>query len=182
MFMINKKNGKFLLAAAVLVFLAAGCGSKAVIQNQNNSQVSGREASNPAGTSSPRGFGEGENMASSTPRGRGVGGTFGSLPEGSRPFFGTVKSVDGSLVILSSFRGREGGSGDTSLAVKVSGSTEISGGIQSDIAGGTRIAGYGPENDDGSIAAEKIQINPELPQGGGSPENRQPDGQNGPAR
>ena len=114
---------------------------------------------------------------SGTPAAAGNGGYgFGqgrNLPQGERPFFGTVTGVSGSTLTIQT-QGRRGPNGSTpaatpgspqTLTVNLDSATTYSGGVQSDIAANTRIAGVGRTNSDGSITAVSIQINPTMPTG-----------------
>jgi hypothetical protein len=82
-----------------------------------------------------------------------------SIPDGSKPFFGQVSAVSGSKITLSSMN-------NSTVTVIISSSTEFSGGIESDIKAGTKVAGYGTTGSGGSIEAVKIMINPTMPSGG----------------
>jgi len=93
-----------------------------------------------------------------------------NMPAGSKPIFGDVTIVNGNTLTIK--RQSRNGSG-TTITVDLTSSTQYTGGSQSDIQMGTRIAGYGTANSDGSINAEKITINPTFPTRGGSQNNGQ---------
>lgn len=88
------------------------------------------------------------------------GGQFGNMPSGSTPIFGQVTAISGNTVTVQ--RMSRNGNG-TTITVDLTSSTQYTGGSQSTIQNGTRIAGYGTKNSDGSINAEKITINPSFP-------------------
>lgn len=94
-------------------------------------------------------------------------GQFGSMPSGSKPIFGLVTEVSGNTLKVQ--RQSRNGNG-TTLTVELTSSTQYTGGSQSNIQNGMRIAGYGTANSDGSINAEKITINPTFPTRG-TPQN-----------
>jgi|GEM_PF-2770086 hypothetical protein len=87
-------------------------------------------------------------------------GQWQNMPDGSKPFFGQVTVVSGSQITISSRN-------STTVKVTISDSTSFSGGTKDNLTSGTKIAGIGTSNSDGSITATKIQINPTMPSGGG---------------
>ncbi|MFZ1020136.1 MAG: DUF5666 domain-containing protein [Minisyncoccia bacterium] len=101
-------------------------------------------------------------------------GGFGmkNIPAGSKAFFGTIASNNGTTITLTSrgMRSRTAGGtttapATTTMTITVNGATQISGGDASALIQGTRITGYGTLNNDGSITATQISINPQMPAG-----------------
>lgn len=103
-----------------------------------------------------------------------------NLPQGERPFFGTVTNVNGSVLTVQMqgmmFRPMMRHPQTTitptltltppaprSITVDLTSSTTYTGGTQSDITTNTKVSGVGTSNSDGSITAIKIQINPTPP-------------------
>ena len=84
-----------------------------------------------------------------------------NLPNGERPFLGTVTNVNGSTLTIQG-QGRMMGNGQT-ITVDLTANTQYKGGSQSDIKSGSRIAGYGIANSDGSINAQQVMINQMMP-------------------
>lgn len=83
------------------------------------------------------------------------------IPEGSQPFFGTVSNLEeGSFSIKSPM-------GESKILLTAS--TVFEGGSSSDLKNDVRIGGYGTKNDDGTITALQIQINPSMPDRGQLP-------------
>jgi len=150
----------------IIIILLVGGGyylfmhSHSNIQEQNASAPT-QEASNQTGShqyphpSGTKGFGRGQ---------------FGNMPSGSKPIFGQVTAVNGNTLTVQ--RQSRNGNG-TTITVDLSSSTQYTGGSQNNIQNGTRIAGYGTANSDGSINAEKITINPTFPTRGNSQNNGQ---------
>lgn len=97
-------------------------------------------------------------------------GQWQNMPDGSKPFFGQVTAVSGSQITISS-------KNNTTAKVTFSNSTSFSGGTKDSLVNGTKIAGFGTLNSDGSITAVKIQINPTMPGGGGFNRSRTSNGQ-----
>jgi len=99
----------------------------------------------------------------------------GNLPTGEQRFFGTVTSINGStLTLRMQVKGRPMGDSKSApdeqqtpatVNVTLDSSTTYTGGSQSDITTTTRIAGVGKANDDGSVTALQVQINPTIPSG-----------------
>ncbi len=91
-----------------------------------------------------------------------------NIPAGERPFFGTIKSINSStLIIQSQFRGRENPQITPrvaqTLTINLDTNTQYVGGTQSYLRTNIRVAGIGKINNDGSITASQIRINPTLP-------------------
>ena len=98
------------------------------------------------------------------------------IPQGERPFFGTVTAVTGSTLTVTMQRPMMMRSHISitpsitppepkTITVTLASSTTYTGGTQSDITTGTKIAGVGTVNTDGSITAVKVSINPTMPSG-----------------
>lgn len=89
-------------------------------------------------------------------------GHLGNMPAGSKPIFGDVTAVNSNTLTVQ-MQSRKGSGTTTTLTVDLTSSTQYTGGSQSTIKNGTRIAGYGTANSNGSITAEKLTINPTFP-------------------
>lgn len=150
------------LIIVIIVILLVGGGyylfmhSHSITQGQNVPASSQSTNTNqPGSNQNPRpsgmhGFGKGQ---------------FGNMPSGSKPIFGLVTAVSGNTLTIQ--RQSRNGSG-TSITVDLSSATQFSGGSQSNIQNGTKIAGYGTANSDGSVNAQRITINPTFPTRGSS--------------
>ena len=96
-----------------------------------------------------------------------------NIPAGSKAFFGTIASSDGTTITLTARNiGKRSGANTTptaptttTMTITVNSATQISGGDATALIQGTRIAGYGTLNSDGSITATQISINPQMPTG-----------------
>ncbi len=89
------------------------------------------------------------------------GGVMPDVPEGSQPFFGTVSTLEeGSFSIKNPM-------GESKIIFTES--TVFEGGSSTDLKNDISIGGYGTKNDDGSITALQIQINPSMPERGQFP-------------
>ena len=97
-----------------------------------------------------------------------------NLPAGQKRFFGTVTNVVGStLTVQMQMIRRPSGSpspatspgAEQTVTVNLDSSTTYTGGSQADITTNTRVAGVGTSNNDGSLTAINIQINPTMPSG-----------------
>lgn len=87
-------------------------------------------------------------------RGQGI-----AIPSGATPFFGQVTSVNDTTITIQ----RQGKNANaTPITLTLTSSTQYTGGTQNDIQTGTRVAGYGIANSDGSLSAEQLVINPNL--------------------
>jgi hypothetical protein len=157
---MTSKSVKILALGSAIALLAAGC-SKSQPQANNNPSGAPAQA---AMQNQPPPF---PGNASSTFPGRPHNGTASStrpgfgmpnLPPGSRPFFGTVASVSGSQITISGHS--RNSSSTVSTIIDITGSTQFTGGSQSSIISGARVAGVGTVNSDGSITASSLQINP----------------------
>jgi hypothetical protein len=86
------------------------------------------------------------------------GGLRQNIPEGSQPFFGTVSNLsEGSFSIKSPM-------GESKIVFTAS--TTFEGGSSSNLKNDVRVGGYGTKNNDNTITALKIQINPSMPERG----------------
>lgn len=83
------------------------------------------------------------------------------IPDGSQPFFGTVSNLDTSSFTIQSPMGEN--------KILITSATEFKDGSSSDLKNDIRIAGYGTKNDDNTISALQIQINPSMPDRGRFP-------------
>src|ERR1700685_1356429 len=90
-------------------------------QTTGSNQTGSQQYAHPTGA---RGFGRGQ---------------FGSMPSGSTPIFGQVTAVSGNTLTVK--RQSRNGNG-TAITIDLTSSTQYTGGSQSDITSGTRIAGY----------------------------------------
>lgn len=170
---MNKKQLLPLGAALVaLVLVGAGC-SSAASTNTTTNNPSGASGNGPG----PDGSNYGGNP-SSTNHGMGHG-MMPNIPAGDTMFFGTIQSVSGQTLVVSTFARPTGGAPNsgsgtntppTSTPVTVmlvSGTTFGPSTTASGLTSGTRVFGYGTPNSDGSINAAQIQIMM-MRQGGGS--------------
>lgn len=94
------------------------------------------------------------------------------LPQGERPFFGTVTAVNGSTltVQMRAIPVRRNNTTPTptspqTITITLTSATKYTGGSQSNITTNTRIAGIGKTNTDGSLTAIQVRINPTIPTG-----------------
>jgi hypothetical protein len=76
---------------------------------------------------------------------------------GLRPFFGTIASINGSLITVNEPRGRS--NNFTMVTVRIASSTTFATGTLSNLSVGMRVAGLGTLNADKSISALKINPN-----------------------
>jgi hypothetical protein len=83
------------------------------------------------------------------------------VPNGSQPFFGTISNFDTSSFTIQSPKGEN--------KILITSKTEFKDGSLSDLKNDIRIAGYGTKNDDNTITALQIQINPSMPDKGQLP-------------
>lgn len=110
---------------------------------------------------------------SGMPYGRGKGM---QLPNGERPFFGTVTAVNGSTLtvqMMMSMRHFRNPSITPTITITpgatqtttilLTGSTKYTRGTQSNITVNTKVAGVGTVNSDSSITALQVTINPTMP-------------------
>lgn len=97
-------------------------------------------------------------------------GQWQNMPDGSKPFFGQITAVSGSQITISSRN-------NTTAKVTFSDATSFGGGTKNNLSSGTKIAGIGTSNSDGSITATKIQINPTMPSDGRFNRNKTSSGQ-----
>lgn len=89
-------------------------------------------------------------------------GTHGAnIPTGEQPFMGTVSNLEGSSFSV------KGPMGESKIIFTAS--TTFEGGSSSDLKNDVRVGGYGTKNDDGTISASQIQINPSMPEKGQIP-------------
>lgn len=89
------------------------------------------------------------------------GGRMRDIPEGSQPIFGTISNLEeGSFSIKSPM-------GEFKVVFTVS--TLFEGGSSSELKNDVRVGGYGTKNEDGTITALQIQINPSMPDRGQFP-------------
>jgi hypothetical protein len=83
------------------------------------------------------------------------------IPEGSQPFFGTVSNLDTSSFTIQSPMGE--------YKILITSATEFKDGSSTDLKNDIRISGYGTKNDDNTITALQIQMNPSMPDRGQFP-------------
>lgn len=101
-----------------------------------------------------------------------------NLPQGEKPFFGTVTAVNGSTLTVQMMWMMGSGPmhmrrtqttitppASKSMTIDLTSATTYTGGSQSDIVVNMKVAGVGTSNSDGSITAIKVQINPVMPTG-----------------
>ena len=90
------------------------------------------------------------------------------LPNGEKPFFGTVTAVNGSALTVQMqwpMRPNQQAATPKTLTVTLTSTTTYTGGTQASITTNTKIAGVGTTNSDGSITATQVRINPTFPTG-----------------
>ena len=157
---MTSKSIKIAVFGSAIALLAAGCNSSQQASNQSGTSNSTASMNSSSSMANMPGM-QGHGMASST------AGHFGmpNLPVGSKPFFGTITSVSGSQVTISG-HSRTSSTTVTTI-VDITAATQFTGGSQSSLASGTRIAGYGTANSDGSINGVNVQINPSFGNGQG---------------
>ncbi len=147
-------NKKMLVFGSAIVLLAAGCSSQPQANSQSSPPSSTVAQNQTAPTSPAVPMSPSGGSASSTRRGFGMP----NLPAGSKPFFGTIASVSGSQITISGHM--RNSSSTASTIINITSSTTYQGGSQSSLTTGTRVAGIGTTNGDGSLNATSIQINP----------------------
>ncbi len=155
------KNIKGLVLVSSIALLAAGCGSQQA-SSQSSAQTPAVTQTQPSQNMANMPGMSASSTASSTR------GSFGmrNLPPGSKAFFGAITSVSGSQITIS---GHSRNSSTTvSTVLNVTGSTQFTGGSQIALVSGTRVAGAGTVNSDGSITVTSMQINPTFTGGRGS--------------
>lgn len=84
-----------------------------------------------------------------------------NIPEGSQPIFGIISNLEEGSFSTKSPMGES--------KIIFTESTAFEGGSSSDLKNDISIGGYGTKNDDGTITALQIQINPSMPERGQFP-------------
>ncbi len=133
----------FIAAVSTLSLFAAGCGNSSTIPPQNQAATPGQQAAALGQNGGQR---------------RGGAGMM-NVPAGSKAFFGTVATVNGTTLTLT---GR-----NATTTVDLLPTTEYTSSTQADIKVDTRIMGYGTANADGSIAAQTVRLAPSMAGGRG---------------
>ena len=91
--------------------------------------------------------------ATPTPAPTGAAGGFGIRPQGGTPVTGTVKSVEGNIVTVST------SSGETKVQVgEATAIRKIESGALSDVSIGASIVAVGQPNAEGAVVAASIEI------------------------
>lgn len=82
------------------------------------------------------------------------------IPDGSTPIIGKITSIKDDRITIESMQpGADATPSSKMITIMLDSSTQYTGGTKDDLKTDAQIAGYGTENEDGSVTAQMIVLN-----------------------